>query len=668
MDKRKKSIGFVLLISITALILVLCMALGYASFGISKKNITQMTYNSLKDNAQDSAKLINERIEKLISDLENASRIKEIYDPKVPWNEKAIALRTEKRNLDLFDIAIVDLDGNLTFADGKTVNISDRNYFSLAKNGQSNISDPLISKTRGVMQVAIAVPLKDNNKIVGILVGYEEAKSFYKILEDIEVGKTGHAILFNKNGEILYHPDKTLVESGELNLSNAKNNSSLKEYAELVEKATKGKTGVGTYTYKGEKRLVAYAPMGGNNWSIAVNVPEAEMLSQLNSLKKSMFTTTIAAILVGILFSMLFSKSITKPLISVANRAKNIADLDLSKDIDEKLLNRKDEIGDIAKSFDIVIKNFREFSKEISETSEQVAASSQELAATSEEAALASSHIAESAAEIAGSSDGQLNEVDKMASSIEKISAQIDNISNKSVEMAELVDSVYDHTIDGKDKIDSTIVQMRHITESTDLVKKSLMEVNESSKKMDAIINVIRTIAEQTNLLALNAAIEAARAGEAGKGFSVVAEEIRKLAEETSRSTEEIYNIIVENQQTIDEANENMDVSKEDVDKGVEIVNIAKNSFEEISNVILDVSRAINNTINSITELGMGANELVEASTSVENLSRQVAGEIQTISAATEEETASMEEITAASESLAKLAEGLQMLISQIKF
>src|SRR5690606_22230280 len=125
-----------------------------------EKTITQMTYSELTDNAQDSGKIADERIEKLISNLESASRIKRIYEEEVSWEEKSGALKDEKSALELLDLAIVDLDGNLTFADGKTSNVSDREYFSLAKGGESTTSDPVLNKTKGVMQVAIAVPIK----------------------------------------------------------------------------------------------------------------------------------------------------------------------------------------------------------------------------------------------------------------------------------------------------------------------------------------------------------------------------------------------------------------------------------------------------------------------------------------------------------------------------
>lgn len=662
---KSKTIRTKLMISITAVIVILCLILGVITFFISKNFMLSDTYNNLQTTSQDASKLIDERIERYIVTLNTLSNFESISNPEVPWNEKVSTLKTQKERLGYANFGIADTKGKITFIDGVNADISDQEYFNSSRNGNTYFSEPIRNKTNGMMQIVISAPIKHEGRIVGVLAGYARVEDFYNIASDIKVGKSGYAILMNKTGNVVYHPDKKVIDNKELDLDKIKGKNS--ELTSIFENMIKGKSGTGKYDYKGQKKLIGYAPIKSTNWSIAVSLPEKQALANLNSLKSTVRILTLGAVIIGIIFSFIFSKKIAKPLTLVTNRAKKIANLDLSSNIDEELLNKEDEIGRIANSFNSILNNFRELSRNITEASEHIAASSEELAATSQESTAAATNIAESANDIADSSDKQLEEVLKVTSAIENVAKEIDNMFNLSHDANELSDKVLENTNEGKKRIEEALNQMVNISRSTNLVRNSLTDINNSSGQMTAIIDVIESIAEQTNLLALNAAIEAARAGEAGNGFAVVAEEIRKLAEETQKSTEEIGLLIKENQKIIEEANINMDSNEKNVDTGMNTVNIAKDTFEKIANLIKDVSNQIENITKAIYQVAEGNTNVINSSKSMEEYSKNVSSQIQSISAATEEQTASMEEIASSTESLAEIAGELQEFLSQIK-
>lgn len=663
---KSKTIRTRLMISVTAVIVILCLVLGAITFVISKNFMLSDTYNNLQTTSQDASKLIDERIKRYIVTLNTLSNFESISDPEVPWNEKASTLKAQKERLGYANFGIADTKGKITFIDGVKADISEQEYFNSSRNGNTYFSEPIRNKTNGMMQIVISAPIKHEGKIIGVLAGYARVEDFYNIASDIKVGKSGYAILMNKDGNIVYHPDKKVIDNKELNLDKIKGKN--KELTSIFENMIKGKAGSGKYNYKNQEKLIGYAPIKSTNWSIAVSVPEEQALVNLNSLKNTVLILTLGAVVIGIIFSFIFSKNIAKPLITITNRAKKIANLDLSGNIDESFLNKKDEIGHIANSFNSILNNFRDLAKHITETSENVAASSQELAATSQESTAAATNIAESANDIANSSDKHLEEVLNVTSDIENVTKEIDSIFSLSHDANDLSNKVLGETSEGKKIIGETLNQMVNISRSTNLVRGSLTDINNSSSQMTAIIDVIEAIAEQTNLLALNAAIEAARAGEAGRGFSVVAEEIRKLAEETQKSTEKIGVLIKENQNIIEEANINMDSNEKDVDTGMNTVNIAKDTFEKIDDLIKNVNNQIEKITQAIYQVAEVNTNVINSSKSMEKHSKNVSSQIQNISAATEEQTASMEEIASSTESLAEIAGELQEFLSKIKF
>ena len=395
------------------------------------------------------------------------------------------------------------------------------------------------------MDIIISAPIKYDNRIVGVVVGYKPAKEFYNIAGNIQVGDSGFAFVLNDVADVIAHPTvisgATKEEGGEnVSFSNLKDRVPDKYKADVIEideKIQKDEAGIGKYYDNGKIQYLGFAPIKSKGWTLLIDIDQSEMLAGLDALKTTLFIAVFAAIIIGIVFSLILSKNLTKPIVQITERSYELAQLDLSEDMNENLTKRKDELGVLANSIQTVIENMRDFALEIQESSHQVAAASQELSAIAEESTAAATHIAESSNEVAEGSNAQLGEILNISSSIQEISVQVENVAKETNAVENLSKNIDNNANLGKEKIDEVIIQMNNISNSTSSVKSSLNDINASSSKMNQILEIIQDVAEQTNLLALNAAIEAARAGEYGTGFAVVADEIRKLAEETQKST-----------------------------------------------------------------------------------------------------------------------------------
>ena len=389
--------------------------------------------------------------------------------------------------------------------------------------------------------------------------------------------------------------------------------------------------------------------------------------ANLQRMQQIFIAFTLIIIALGVLLGVMIIREIMNRLQTSVDFLDHVAEGDFSQEIGAAALADRTEFGNLTKAMQQMNQNVRTLIRQMVNTSEQVAAASQELAASAEQSSKAATQVADSIEKVSGGAKRQVEIAIATNHVVEEMAKGIYQVTQNTVNVAESADKVSMAADTGNETMQKTLGQMKMIEQSTADTASAVDDLEERSKRISQMVRLISEIAEQTNLLSLNAAIEAARAGDAGRGFSVVAEEVRKLAEKSAEATKLITADIGEIQNKTQTAVTFMKESKRDVEHGSELVNIAQRNFDEILKMVRGISGEISDISAAAEELTAGTEDVVKSAKSVQTESRQTADETETIAAATEEQSASVEEIASASTHLAKLAEELQRAIQKFK-
>ncbi len=528
--------------SISLLLIVCC--------GIMILSMRRLTDDLLLDNLQPMARQSAKNVEANIHIL--ADRMMSIAgDSRLlgTEEEQRATLDSALEIYELHTLALYGLDGHLMQGNDASPDDLDTDFFSLLRETDNlTTSDSTIFHNQ--LGITIGMPVKAGEETVSYVVGVYKYDALNDILNDIHVGRHGHAIIVSQEGTIVGYSDQNVVLQG-TSLTELRGTG----YQEASARVISRETGAIEASTGQETMFLAYSPIRGTQWSLMVEMPKTDYAYLID---RAILVTCLAALFLmaaSIFWNARLSRSISVPIGTVTRRMVGLSDGNLHDAVEQA--HTGDELELLTSTLGTTVDSMNHYISEIDRVLNHIASGNLDVAPEGDYKGDFSlirdslSHIIDSMNDTMGNFQMVAVQLSEVA---ERLSHQSQQLYQASVDQSQSAEQLVDEVSGVKNHLEKVtgaanetkgkageISQMIQSAGSQmDKLSQAMGGISGNAHEISRVAKSIEDIASQTSILAVNASIEAARAGAAGKGFAVVAGEVQKLATESAETAKQV--------------------------------------------------------------------------------------------------------------------------------
>ena len=622
--KQNQTLQKLLVSQVTRLFLISVIALIVVS-GVFMYLSNMNTLHEMADVALNST---SSAVEQTLHTLEvnalNVASLETIRDTGASKEEKLEAMDSVRTQNNYDEVGFVELDGQ-GYSNYGDFDFNDQLHFQSASKGDVFVGEPIINRLNGEVIIISGAPVYNDSKIVGTVYIVDHVASVNDKIGEITFGKTGHAYIINKEGTVIFHKDEQEIADQSNAISQHQADGKNASLAKATEKIlSTSESGTISYWKSGKRMFAAYCPVTGHgDWRLIITAPHSEFTSMV--LVSVIVNSAIGILLLSfnIVLMKRQIKDIINPVDSVTERLVKLAEGDLKTPVE--VLNTGNELAILSNNLNDTIQSLNLYISDITRVLAQLSAGNLDIQT---EADFTGDFVSlkESIDTIVGSLNETMaqmnNAADLVADHSDGTSQGAKNLANSTIDQASVLEELTASiagvseqvrlTADNAVKANMRSLEAEKNVETCNQQMQSMItamsEIKAGSAKIGDIIKSIEDIAEQTNLLSLNAAIEAARAGEAGRGFSVVAEEVRSLAEESAKAAQNTAKLIIKSIETVENGTSIVNETAESLTQVV-------SSTSEITSIIAEIADAAREQAAAIEQINMGFEQMSDAVT-----------------------------------------------------